>query len=281
MKLRDFLVISTGMKIMMLTVVILSVVVTRYSVSSNGKIWFSQIANERQVEEALKNDPLNVDIINDVKEGITGLMLSAKVGRPDLAKLFIQFKADLNMQAKNEDKKDDERAYKNTALHYAVLNSNDDRSFEVAKLLIKSGADVTAKNGKGYTPLHLIYGINNNIPRRMELMKLLVEAAGNKLGQIAYINAQNNEGSTMLFLAAQMNELKWVAALIKEFGKEVKFDIPNYDKRTNPKGMLPEDIAATLGFGGVMAKRLKKAHEKYDKLSDEEFKKLDFMKLDY
>lgn len=271
---RRLFVLSIGMKVMLIALSI-SLVGGQYLL---GKIWFDPVADPRRVEDELEDDQISVDTVNN--KGVTGLMFCAEEGFPKRAKILIDHKASLDMRAKNESDKNNERRYKNTALHFAVLNGDDKGSYEVAELLIKSGADVTAQNGQGFTVLHLIMEIDN-MKQRQDLTKELVKASGNKEVQTGYLNTQNKNGETILHLAAEMNRIDWVAWLIEEYGKMLRFNIRNNkgeypeDQGRSPqdaKGQLPEDKA--FGHGGVLRDQLKKARELYDTLSDEEFKKL-------
>lgn len=271
MNLRTF---STGAKI---TLLVVGLSIIGYIVSASQKAWFNQIATPSQVKSALEEFPDAIDVVD--ADGITGLMMAAKNSYVERAKLLIKYKASLDMKAKNEKDKDDERRYGNTALHFAVLNGDDSGSYEIAKLLIASGADVKATNDKGYTALHFILSIGD-LNRRIELMKLLMAASGNALAQTAYLNAQNDEGNTMLHLAALMNRMDWIAALIKEYGKELKFDIKNI------KGEYPENVAKEAAQGYAAA-RLAKVREMYANLAknpktvDADYKKIDFMNIPY
>lgn len=76
-------------------------------------------------------------------------------------------------------------------LHSAISLGN----FEIIKLLLGSGADVNAKDGRGNTPLHVLCGLVRNCdeyPQRWivpKIMKLLLESGAN-------VNDRNSKGLT-------------------------------------------------------------------------------------
>ena len=71
----------------------------------------------------------------------TALHIACKNGHLLVAKAFI------NVQGKKGDILDYKDRGGNTALHHCVLNCN----YELAKLLIRSGADLSIKNSSGKT----------------------------------------------------------------------------------------------------------------------------------
>jgi len=89
------------------------------------------------------------------------------------------------------------------------------------EFLIKSGADVNAKNKDGMTPLHqvmfwklnIFYGAGGG--EKMEAIKLLISGGAN-------INARNNEGKTPLDMAKEQGETEIVKFLTKKGAKSGK-----------------------------------------------------------
>ena len=81
----------------------------------------------------------------------------------------------------------------NTPLHLASYGEVD-----VARMLIERGADLTAKDKEGKTPLHLASAPPNNflLQEHAELVHMLLEHG-------ADANAQSNDGSTPLSLASR------------------------------------------------------------------------------
>src|SRR6266850_1494335 len=94
---------------------------------------------------------------------------------------------------------------KQTPLHLASSRGY----VEVAGLLVKHGADATAKDNEGSTPLHLAVREGN-----VNLARLLV-------GHGADATAQDNEGSTALHLAARQGSVDLIRLLV-EYGAYVR-----------------------------------------------------------
>jgi ankyrin repeat protein len=111
--------------------------------------------------------------------GQTALHPACYWGNTDLAQLLIEAKADVNCV--NEDLE--------TPLLLCSTWKGPESS-KIAKLLIERGADVTAKNGKGNTALHLACQYGND-----DLVQLLVDAK-------ADVNCSNNDGVLPLMFAA-------------------------------------------------------------------------------
>ena len=90
-----------------------------------------------KVKALLKGNPRLVFRKDD--EGQTPLHVAASKGHKDVAKLLMDYKADVNARKK----------YGDTPLHYAAHGHKD-----VVELLLANKADVNAKDNIGYTPLH-------------------------------------------------------------------------------------------------------------------------------
>ncbi len=288
MNLRGMPTSSRGKKILF---AIVSFSIIGFGYVFGDKVWLKQGYSLDQLKAAINEDPLSVDITeasgdNIAQEGNTGLMICAQFGYVDQAKEFMRRKASLDIRSKGQKMRDDELAYGNTALHYAIANGNDLNCREIAKLfmtglveggkLVSERATVTIPNGKGYTPYHLLVSRPNVLSQRFELMKVMMQAAGNKYVQMGLINAQNDEGNTALHISAQTNDMGWIAMIIKEYGSMIKFDIKN------KKGMLAEDEVP--GFGGDLKRRLGVMREKAEAMrkggdavmTEEQFKNLNF-----
>jgi ankyrin repeat protein len=80
-------------------------------------------------------------------------------------------------------------------------------SGEVALMLIKHDADVSAKDEKGITPLHRA-AVNLHPGWRVELVRVLIEHG-------AGVNAPSKDGSTPLLMAAEDGSVEVVQMLIK------------------------------------------------------------------
>jgi uncharacterized protein len=126
-------------------------------------------------------------------DGFTALALAAYLGQKTTATLLIEKGADSNAVARNQ------TGF--TPLTGAVSQNHN----EVARLLVKNGANVNYSYEGGFTPLmHAAHAGN------LELVKLLLENGADP-------NAKNGEGKTSLTFASERNHEK-VAALLKSHG---------------------------------------------------------------
>ncbi len=126
--------------------------------------------------------------VNAEKDGWTPLMLAARNGHAEIAKLLIEANADV--YAKNQNGF--------TPLMFAA----EDGHAEIVKLLIKAKADVNAKNQNGVTPLMLAAASSH-----VASVQLLIEAK-------ADVNAKNQNGVTPLMVAAGKGHAEIVKLLI-------------------------------------------------------------------
>lgn len=266
MKYNRYLTLAIAFKVCLLMISLS--LVTVWHILGESIAWFNQVASPGVIEDNLKSNKYFVDVVNDYvnplgerEEGLTGLMFAAKYGYPDRAQLLLKYKASVNMRAKDSD------GVGNTALHYAVLNSDDDNSFAVAKILINDPhIDVTETNNKGDNVLHRILEIDN-LDRRLELFKLILNKIPEDF-QRSFLNAQNNNGNTMMHMVAELNRIDWLRMMVKEYGKMFRYDI------RNKKGQLPENIAREVGRGGDMERDMKMLRNSYNLKSDFSFKLL-------
>lgn len=273
--------------------------------------WFVQNLHPDDVRAMINNNRQRIDEMN--QEGLTGLMYEIRDGYPDNARVFIKEGASLDIIAKNDfvmqdaatvgrsdrEESGNLRYYRCTALHMALLNANDDTNYAIAKELILgvkrydgtiAKANVLVKNGVGYTPLHMVasaietddYATQDPTRnRRTELIKLLMDAAGNKDAQEGYLNAQDDEGNTMLHILAQRNALNTIEWLISTYGRMLKLDLRNKPKPANsvgkiqyPNGMTAAELARESGYGAACAGRLDVELERYNdkSISEEDYK---------
>jgi hypothetical protein len=87
-----------------------------------------------------------------------------------------------------------EDRHKRTPLHEAAMKKNP----AIVDTLIKAGADVQRKDASGWTPLHSVfngYGSSDKDEDIIETLRILIS-------HNADINAKNNDGTTVLMLAA-------------------------------------------------------------------------------
>lgn len=172
----------------------------------------------------------NIDIPVDVNAfdaftGITPLMQAGIDSDYERAKLLLAQGADLNLRSANSD-----RDY---AINYALINGGKMGSVAVAQLLIGAGADVNVKNARGMAPIHMMMFITQADSRAQILRELMNNNAD--------INAQNEDGSTMLHITVTMNDWDWIRHLNTNYGQ-----IINYNLRDN-KGRTALDLAVELG----------------------------------
>lgn len=318
MNMREF----SRSRIVKVMVVALCVIAIKFrDISSesvvNNAPWFKQNLTAREVDAMLYNNASRIDetykgeFTGDNNDGLTGLMYHIKAGYPENARAFIRKGASLDMTAKNNkemraaasatrDESLNERYYRATALHMALMNANDDTNYQLAKDMILgikrdddtiAKANVQLKNGFGFTPLHTVvasietddYVNTTDITRnrRVEFIKLIMDAAGNKTSQEGLLNAQNEQGNTMLHILAQRNALNTIEWLISNYGRMLKLDIRNNPVAANnvgkdqyPQGMTPADIAYVSGYGAACAGRLWTQMKRYDdkSISEDDYK---------
>lgn len=115
-----------------------------------------------------------------------------------------------------------------TPLHLATLHERP----EIAKFLIKKGADVNAATHYGYTPLHRAFMIKN-----LDLAGLLLKNGAN-------INCQSSSGTAPIFLAAWAGHMKGVQFLIQQ---KADINLQNY------RGESPLHAAVVGGHRGLAA----------------------------
>jgi len=164
----------------------------------------------------------------DANTGITPLMQAAIDSDYEKAKLLIEQGADVNIRSATSDR--------TTALNFALINGGHLGSLAVAELLIANGADVNAAgapNALGLAPIHALMQVTQ-IDNRWKILQSLM-AHG------AHINAQTEDGSTMLHIAVTTRDADWIDRLNAEYGQ-----IINYDIKDN-KGRTPMALAIELG----------------------------------
>ena len=174
---------------------------------------------------------VTVDSINSFDEhGFTPLMNAAATGDLITAKRLIDDGADINIHSQDAYKESE------TALGKALINGDILNSLQIAKLLILSGAQVNDANAYGSRPIHLIMRITEKNNRKNMLDMLI--AAG------ADINAQDNNGETMMHLTANTNDYNW-ALMMREYNQIINRNLKNKE------GLTALDLARNLGHVGV------------------------------
>ncbi len=175
-------------------------------------------AQRRAVQEAS-----NLDVRN--RFGLTGLMFAAIYGQLDLARALVQQGASLNLQGTKE---------RNTALHLAMNNMRSQISMDVGTYLIDVYANTRIKNKYGQTPLHLT--ISTDVDSNwIAMVDRLIKNGSD-------INAQTNQGDTILHLAVNMKKTVWAQTLLSRYGALLNLNIKN------KHGWTPYEYALELGF---------------------------------
>src|SRR5262249_5473912 len=133
------------------------------------------------------------------KDGNTILHITAFDDNEEILRIILSGWLD-NLETLKSLINDCETSVKYTVLHVAIIEGN----FNVAKLLVKEGANVNAKTTDSWTVLHLAVEKGH-----IEIVKWLIEENG------ADINEKIVTGSKATHLAAgngHLNVLKWLFA---------------------------------------------------------------------
>ena len=133
-----------------------------------------------------------------------------------------------------------------TPLHIAAIFSH----YEIAKLLISKGADVSMRNDLGQTPLHQAAYSFSEEPQKIRTIELLI-AKG------ADVNARNYAGITPLDLAKYKKPE--ISDLLRKYGgktgDELKAEgaINNIPNKKSEEKSLNESLGAPLSFLIIIA----------------------------
>lgn len=178
----------------------------------------------------------NIDAVVQLKDidafdntGITPLMRAAIDSDIGRTKILLQKGANPNIASANAD-----RDY---ALNFALVNGGKIGSLAVARLLIESGADVNITDSRGLAPIHRIMMITQ-ADNRWQMLELLMQHG-------AQINAQAEDGSTMLHITVSMNDIDWITRINRKYGQILNYDLRNKD------GHTPLELAIKLGHVSV------------------------------
>lgn len=151
----------------------------------------SALGHLEQLKRLLSGEPYLVDSYSP--DGFTALALAAYLGQKESAEYLLEKRADLNAIANNE------TGY--TPLTGAVSQNHN----EIAKILVKKGAQVNHSYEGGFTPLmHAAYAGN------VELVSFLLQNGADP-------KAKNGEGKTPLTFALEKNDSQ-IIELLKETG---------------------------------------------------------------
>ena len=189
--------------------------------------------------------PVDVNAFDTVS-GVTPLMQAAIDSDYERTKILLQAGANPNIRSANADQ--------DYAINYALINGGKLGSLAVAKLLLANGADVHVADARGMQPIHkMMFVAQQDIERRNMNIDTLSGENNNNRWEIlqelmrrgADINAQAEDGSTMLHITVTNFDRDWIDTLNKEYGQ-----ILNYDIKDN-KGRTPLDLAIELGMVSV------------------------------
>ena len=191
------------------------------------------------LKDAQKNNQL-LDLLalhND--RGQTPLMYAIDQDNLDRVNKLLAFGANPDML----DKGLYEGTSDNTALHRAVYHGDSTNTIPIIDALLQAGANPKIANDHGSTPLHLVGWITdsinnkNNDPaqigRRMQVITLLINAS-------ADLNAQDNQGKTLLHLMVDKRDANFMAQLIVRYASVINRALQNRD------GQSPFEYAQSL-----------------------------------
>lgn len=145
-----------------------------------------------------KRNYANVDHVITQKEvpgvpGRTGLMVSCAYDKIELAKLFLEHKANPNLQYNGK-----------TALMITAEVFPDEEKPGIMKLLLQGGANVNMQDYEGNTAL--MYYLNHNYRCRKSHFYLYAKRIKLLLQYGADVNIENNKGETPLINATAMQK---------------------------------------------------------------------------
>ena len=165
----------------------------------------------------------------DTVSGVTPLMQAAIDSDIERTKMLLEQGANPNIRSANADQ--------DYAINYALLNGGKIGSIVVADILLASGADVHVTDARGMYPIHKLMFVTQPDNRWKVLNDLMARGAN--------INAQAEDGSTMLHITVTNFDRDWIDRVNSEYGQ-----ILNYNIRDN-KGRTPLDLARELGMVSV------------------------------
>ena len=153
----------------------------------------------------------------DTVSGVTPLMQAAIDSDIERTKMLLEQGANPNIRSANADQ--------DYAINYALLNGGKIGSIVVADILLASGADVHVTDARGMYPIHKLMFVTQPDNRWKVLNDLMARGAN--------INAQAEDGSTMLHITVTNFDRDWIDRVNSEYGQ-----ILNYNIRDN-KGRTP------------------------------------------
>lgn len=200
--------------------------------------WFKETTPSHVIIDDLRKEKYSADVLNEVDPfGKTGLMQAVARVDLELAKAFVEAGADINQHAADD--------VGDTALHIACYSGSFPGTIPIIEYFTfykyPSGAfaaQVSSRNKRGETPLHHAAQIGI-VADRQKVMEWLVSRG-------ADINAQDNNGTTVLHIAVNNKDDFGVQMLFDTFGARLNTNIINRKERKNAL-----EYAWYLGFRDI------------------------------
>lgn len=200
------------------------------SIFAQQPIWFEPQVSLHEVKDFL-HTPEGLKHINDRNMlGQTGLMYAVNesefIGKDNFAyddskglvQLLVEDGADINATSLPSAREED-HSYGNTALHFAAIQPNYQKTVPLLNYLIDAGAAINVKNNLGETPL--MWTAN------LALLEDKENITKEFLAALADVNMQNNIGDTYLHILIKNKDYIWVQELIQKFGSMFDFSLKN------------------------------------------------------
>lgn len=143
---------------------------------------------------------LNQKVDDLDQKGYAGVHRAAIQGNTDYLQALIDKGADLSLKDPH---------YGDTPLHLVAHYGFAD----VARLLIHNKAPLDVINKRGETVLIALLGIDS-LSDRISLLREVVERG-------ALLNAQDNQGATLLHHSVMIGDAKWISMLLQQFGSQI------------------------------------------------------------
>lgn len=238
MQVRHVVLVSIGVRLG----IILLCVTLFYAQRVFGQSYFNPSLSVSVQRQAVKEAP-NLDVRNSL--GLTGLMFAALNGELELAQALVQQGASLNLVDPKE---------KNTALHFAMNNMRSPVTRHVGMYLIDMYANTRMYNKYGQTPLHLTISTDVDGDWIATVDRLIKNGAD--------INAQTNQGDTILHLAVNLKKIAWTKTLLERYSNLIDLNIKN------EKGWTPYQYAINLGYTDFAKEAFKDPVKKITKATE-------------